>query len=67
MLKNNVGTADRALRAIVGLALLLVYIVPPHSPWGLLGIIPLATATFGMCPLYAAFGFSTRRIRKFGR
>jgi hypothetical protein len=67
MLKNNVGTADRLLRAVIGLALLLVYILPPHSLWGLVGIILLATAAFGTCPLYTVFGFSTRSIRKFGR
>ena len=67
MLKNNVGTTDRILRAVIGLALLLLYILPPHSLWGLVGIIPLATATFATCPLYSVFGFSTGKARKFGR
>lgn len=67
MLKNNVGMADRGLRAIIGLALLLLYILPPHSLWGLLGIIPLATAAFGTCPLYSVLGISTCKAGKFGR
>ena len=67
MLKNNVGTADRGLRAIIGLAVLLLYILPPHSLWGLLGIIPLATAAFGTCPLYSVLGISTCKAGKLGR
>jgi hypothetical protein len=29
------------------------------SWWGVVGIIPLATAAIGWCPLYTIFGFST--------
>ena len=56
---RNAGAVDRALRAIVGLAVLSLAFVGPQSPWGYLGLIPLATAALGFCPLYSIFGFST--------
>jgi hypothetical protein len=27
--------------------------------WGWIGVVPLATGLFRMCPLYAMFGFKT--------
>lgn len=57
---KNVGSVDRALRAIFGLGVLSLAFFGPQSPWGYLGLIPLATAAIGFCPLYAIFGTSTR-------
>lgn len=67
MLKTNVGGLDRALRIIVGLALLACFFIYPNSGWRyafLLGIVPLATGAFGTCPLYSLFGLSTCPVRK---
>ena len=58
----NVGTIDRLLRIIVGLALLSLVFVGPKSLWGLVGLIPLGTAVFGFCPAYALFGIRTCQI-----
>ena len=60
-MKRNVGTADRAVRVVVGLAILaaLIYVEGPLRWLGLVGLVPLATGLFGYCPLYAPFGFST--------
>lgn len=55
----NVGTIDRILRTIIGLGLISLVFVGPHTPWGWLGIIPLATAAIGWCPPYALLGLST--------
>jgi hypothetical protein len=55
----NVGGIDRILRALVGLGLISLALIGPQTPWGWLGIVPLATAVFGWCPPYALFGFST--------
>ncbi len=68
MFKTNEGTIDRALRIIVGLALLAWYFMDQgqgfwHSA-KLIGIIPLATGLLGTCPLYSIFGFSTCPMRK---
>lgn len=58
----NVGGMDRALRAVIGLAWLAagVYF---KSWWGLLGLVPLATAVVRFCPLYLPFGVSSCRTR----
>ena len=32
--------------------------------WGWIGIVPLATAAMGFCPLYTALGFSTCRVKR---
>lgn len=60
---RNMGTADRALRAIAGIALLSLLFVLDGSArwWGLVGLVPLLTAAGGWCPLYVPFGFSTCR------
>jgi hypothetical protein len=55
----NEGTADRALRVMLGIAILSLAIVGPRTPWGYIGIVPLLTGMFGVCPLYTVFGFST--------
>ena len=57
----NMGTIDRAIRAIVGLALLslLFYLDGNARWWGLLGIPLLATAAVGYCPPYKLMGIDT--------
>lgn len=62
MFERNVGTIDRALRIIVGLALIGAFFVYPDSPWRywtLIGIIPLATGLLSRCPAYSIFGVRT--------
>jgi Protein of unknown function (DUF2892) len=56
---TNEGTADRALRVVLGIAILSLAFVGPRTPWGYLGFVPLLTGVFGFCPLYTVFGFST--------
>lgn len=59
----NVGGIDRVLRIIVGLALIgwALNLFPgiEASPWGWIGIVPLATALIGFCPLYRVIGVNT--------
>jgi hypothetical protein len=57
--KKNVGTTDRIIRIIAGVAILSLAFVGTQSPWAYLGIIPLATGIIGWCPPYALFGIST--------
>ena len=59
-MKRNIGTVDRIVRVVLGLAAGALGIVF-NSWWGLVGIIPLATAAVGTCPAYLPFGISTRR------
>ena len=61
---GNVGIIDRILRIVIGLAL-IAYAVPlglPLTGWnwvGWIGLVPLITGIFGMCPAYRLLGIST--------
>jgi hypothetical protein len=59
----NEGLVDRALRIIVGLALigvaLGIYGAAYTSPWGWVGIVPLVTGVIGWCPAYTVLGIKT--------
>lgn len=63
-MKKNTGSIDRGLRVVVGLGLLSTVFVGPQTLWGLIGIIPLATAAIGWCPLYTLLGMNTCGIGK---
>jgi hypothetical protein len=56
---TNEGTVDRAIRVVVGLAVLSLTIAGPHSLWGFVGLVPLATGLVGYCPLYSVLGIRT--------
>ncbi len=58
-MKKNVGSLDRVVRIIAGLAILSLAFVGPKSAWGYLGIVPLATGLAGWCPPYSLLGIST--------
>jgi hypothetical protein len=63
-MQANVGSLDRALRIIVGLALLSLVFVGPQTLWGLVGIVPLLTAAVGFCPAYTLLGLNTCPLAK---
>lgn len=56
---RNIGTIDRIVRIVVGLALLALVFVGPQTLWGLIGLVPLGTALIGWCPAYRLIGLST--------
>ena len=58
-MKANVGTIDRALRVIVGLALIGLTLNGNIGVWGWIGVVPLATGIFRFCPAYTLIGAST--------
>jgi hypothetical protein len=60
-MKTNVGTIDKVLRIVVGLALLSLFFVLEGQArwWSLVGLVPLLTGVFGICPLYSLLGIST--------
>ncbi|MBI5806334.1 DUF2892 domain-containing protein [candidate division TA06 bacterium] len=61
-MKRNESTADRIIRAIIGIALLVFgFIVTGILHWVLLaaGILALFTAITGFCGLYKLLGIST--------
>lgn len=56
----NVGKHDRLIRIVVGIIILGVGLYY-NSYWGLIGLVPLATAYMRWCPAYLPFCFSTTR------
>lgn len=57
-MKINVGSTDRIIRLVVGLALLGAgYYF--KSWWGLVGLGPILTGTIRFCPAYLPFGLNT--------
>jgi Protein of unknown function (DUF2892) len=64
VMSTNVGTADRIIRVIIGLALLdfAIGLIFPGTGWnwvGWIGIMPILTAVFRTCPLYSVLGMFT--------
>ena len=59
---HNVGSADRLIRIVLGLviAVLGIYF---QSWWGLLAVVPLATAFISWCPAYLPFGITTCKMK----
>lgn len=67
MFKNNVGTIDRVIRAVIGIAALAAFFMLPEAGWRwwlLIGIVPLATALIGSCPIYSILGLSTCPLKR---
>jgi len=64
-MKGNIGKVDRAIRMISGTAIIIAGILT-GSWWGLIGIIPLATAVIGWCPAYLPLGINTCGTRDKG-
>ena len=58
-MNKNIGTADRVLRIVIGLALIGATLGHYIGVWGWIGIVPLATAIFAFCPAYRLLGFRT--------
>jgi Protein of unknown function (DUF2892) len=63
---TNIGSIDRILRIVGGLAL-LAWAIMGTGQWhmlGWIGIVPLATAAIGWCPAYSLIGVSTCPTKK---
>lgn len=58
-MKKNVGSVDRLLRIVVGAALIVMAWMGVIGAWGWIGVVPLATGIFRVCPAYLPFGLSS--------
>lgn len=58
-MEANIGKTDRIIRIIAGLVLLSLVFIGPQTLWGLVGLIPLATAFINFCPAYKLLGMDT--------
>ncbi len=59
-MKMNVGSADKIIRIILGVTIIVLGIYN-QSWWGLVGIVPLFTAFISWCPVYSLIGVSTNK------
>lgn len=62
-MKTNVGGLDRILRYLAGFAILGAGLYF-KSWWGLVGLVPVFTATFRFCPAYLPLGVNTCETKK---
>ena len=65
-MKKNVGSIDRVLRIVIGVAVVVLGVYN-QAWWGVLGVIPLFTATMSSCPLYMPFGITTIKKEEAGK
>lgn len=68
-MNRNVGTVDRAARAILGVAALVwAFVTGATGALGLVlivvAVVLLGTAAVGFCPLYRLLGISTASDRR---
>ena len=67
-MKKNVGTIDRAIRAIAGMAAIAAYAMSMVTGTAgivvlVAGVVLLGTSILGWCPPYAIFGLSTCKVK----
>ena len=60
---QNVGSFDRVLRILAGVALIAATLLGYIGAWGWIGVVPLATGLFRVCPAYLPFGLSTCAVK----
>jgi len=60
-MKTNAGTIDRAARIVIGLVLIVLALTGIIGAWGWIGLLPLATGVFRVCPAYSLLGINTCR------
>ena len=63
----NEGSIDRALRVVLGVALVVIGFVAvgggAGTVIGVIGFVPILTGLSGWCPLYSVLGINTCRRR----
>ena len=65
-MKTNVGGIDKILRIVVGIALIAMAALGVVGAWAWIGVVPLLTGLFGVCPAYSLLGTSTCPVKKTG-
>ncbi len=57
-MQANVGNIDRVLRIVAGVAL-IAWAATGGPVWAWVGVVPLATGLFKICPAYSILGINT--------
>lgn len=65
-LQPNVGRKDRLIRIVAGVVIVALGLFF-KSWWGLIGLLPIATAVLRWCPAYAPLGISTCEAEEGGK
>lgn len=63
-IKSNVGGVDKIARIVVGVLLILLALTGTIGAWGWIGVLPLATGVFNVCPAYSLLGINTCKVDK---
>jgi hypothetical protein len=64
LMKANVGGIDRILRIVIGLVLIALAVTGTVGVWGWIGVVPVATAALGFCPLYTVLGINSCPVKR---
>jgi len=54
------GSIDRIIRIVIGVAIIVVVGIIMQSWWGLVGIAPITTGLLNFCPAYNLIGVNTK-------
>ncbi len=63
----NIGKADRIVRVIFGVALIVAGFMTSGTTgmiMGIVGLVPLATSLIGSCPAYSLFHINTCGVKR---
>ena len=59
----NVGSIDRIIRILAGLAL-IAWALTGGPVWAWIGVVPLSTGLLKICPAYSLLGINTCGTKK---
>jgi len=59
----NVGSLDRVVRIVAGIAL-IAWALMGGPVWAWIGVLPLATGLFKICPAYSLMGINSCGMKK---
>lgn len=63
-MQANVGSIDRVIRILIGVALIAATLFGLIGAWGWVGVVAIATGVFRFCPAYLPFGLRTCSTKK---
>ena len=63
-MKSNVGGIDKIARIVLGAALIGLVLTGTIGVWGWIGVVPLATGLFNVCPAYKLLGINTCKLKQ---
>jgi hypothetical protein len=63
-MKKNECTLDRTVRVVAGLTLVALAATNTLGAWAYIGVVPIITGAFGLCPLYSLLGINTCSLPK---